>query len=328
MNFKRKLLLLFSILTLFIPNLVFAYSDKVILGGENIGISVNTKDIIVVGFYKVNGRNIGEESGIKIGDKIIKINNEEISSVEEMSRKVNKYVKDEKVLITVDRNGREENLYLNLIKEGSSYKTGIFIKDKITGIGTLTYIDPETKIFASLGHEVVSSFTNSMVAINGGSIFKSKITGNTKSTNTKTGEKNAYFNKDVVYGSIKSNTKTGIYGTYDKELNLDRLIAVGSKDEVKEGKAYIYTVISGEEVNKFDINILNVDKDRNVKNILFEIDDEKLKNATGGIVKGMSGSPIVQDGKIVGAVTHAIVNEKNKGYGIFITTMLEQGEET
>lgn len=322
MNFKRKLLLLFSILTLFIPNLVFAYSDKVILGGENIGITVDTKDILVVGFYKVDGKNI-QNKDIKIGDKIIKINGEVIESVYDMSEKINKYVKENKVDITLDRNGREINTTLNLLKENNTYKTGLFIKDKITGIGTLTYINPQTNTFASLGHEIIDKETGEIIEIKGGNIFKSLITGNTKSTNTTTGEKNAYFDKDTVYGFIEKNTKTGIYGSYNAKVKNDRLIEVGKKSDVKLGSAKIYTVIKGDNVEEFNINILKIDEDNATKNILFEIDDEYLEKTTGGVVKGMSGSPIVQNGKLIGAVTHAIVNEKDKGYGIFITTMLE-----
>ena len=322
MNFKRKLLLLFSILTLFIPNLVFAYSDKVILGGENIGITVNTKDILVVGFYKVGGKNINNKD-IKIGDKIIKVNQNNIASVYDMSQKINKYVKDNKVDITLDRNGREINTTLTLQKENNTYKTGLFIKDKITGIGTLTYIDPENKTFASLGHEIIDKETGKIAEIKSGNIFKSEIVGNTKSTNTTTGEKNAVFDKNTVYGDIEKNTQTGIYGSYSSNIKNDKLIDVGNKSDIKLGNAKIYTVVKGNKVEEFNINILRIDEDNATKNILFEINDESLEKTTGGVVKGMSGSPIVQDGKLIGAVTHAIVNEKNKGYGIFITTMLE-----
>lgn len=326
MNFKRKLLLLFAVLTLFIPDIIYAYSDKVVLGGENIGISVNTKDILVVGFYKVNGQNIQSDSNIKIGDKITYVDKEKVTSIDEMTKLINKYIKDNKVDVTVDRSGKSINLKLNLLKDGNTYKTGLFIKDKITGIGTLTFIDPETNTYASLGHEIISSDTNEIININGGNIFKSIITGNTKSTNTSTGEKNAYFYKDDIYGTIEKNTNVGIYGKYNKKYNKDRLIDVADSNEVKLGSAKMYTVIDNDKIEEFDINIVSINKESTIKNILFEITDEKLLNITGGVIKGMSGSPIVQDGKLIGAVTHAIVNDKDRGYGIFITTMLENME--
>lgn len=325
MNFKKKLLLLFSFLIIFIPTNILAYSDKVILGGNNIGITVNTKEIEVVGFYKVDGKYTAKDMGIKIGDKITHIENVQISSINEMVELINEKMKNDSVNITVLRNSEYLNFKLNLVKENNTYKTGLYIKDQITGIGTLTYIDPDSKIYGALGHEITSS-TNNIVEITDGKIFKAEITGNTKSTVTTTGEKNAIFDSSKVYGTISENTPKGIYGTYTETINTDDLINIAEPNEVKLGKAYIYTVLQGNKIEKFEINILKINKDTVTKNILFEITDQKLIDKTNGVIKGMSGSPIVQNDKLVGAVTHAIVNDNNKGYGIFITTMLKEGE--
>lgn len=325
MNFKKKLLLLFSFLIIFIPTNILAYSDKVILGGNNIGITVNTKEIEVVGFYKVDGKYTAKDMGIKIGDKITHIENVQISSINEMVELINEKMKNDSVNITVLRNSEYLNFKLNLVKENNTYKTGLYIKDQITGIGTLTYIDPDSKIYGALGHEITSS-TNNIVEITDGKIFKAEITGNTKSTVTTTGEKNAIFDSSKVYGTISENTTKGIYGTYTETINTDDLINIAEPNEVKLGKAYIYTVLQGNKIEKFEINILKINKDTVTKNILFEITDQKLIDKTNGVIKGMSGSPIVQNDKLVGAVTHAIVNDNNKGYGIFITTMLKEGE--
>ncbi len=325
MNFKKKLLLLFSFLIIFIPTNILAYSDKVILGGNNIGITVNTKEIEVVGFYKVDGKYTAKDMGIKIGDKITHIENVQISSINEMVELINEKMKNDSVNITVLRNSEYLNFKLNLVKENNTYKTGLYIKDQITGIGTLTYIDPDSKIYGALGHEITSS-TNNIVEITDGKIFKAEITGNTKSTVTTTGEKNAIFDSSKVYGTISENTTKGIYGIYTETINTDDLINIAEPNEVKLGKAYIYTVLQGNKIEKFEINILKINKDTVTKNILFEITDQKLIDKTNGVIKGMSGSPIVQNDKLVGAVTHAIVNDNNKGYGIFITTMLKEGE--
>lgn len=325
MNFKKKLLLLFSFLIIFIPTNILAYSDKVILGGNNIGITVNTKEIEVVGFYKVDGKYTAKDMGIKIGDKITHIENVQISSINEMVELINEKMKNDSVNITVLRNSEYLNFKLNLVKENNTYKTGLYIKDQITGIGTLTYIDPDSKIYGALGHEITSS-TNNIVEITDGKIFKAEITGNTQSTVTTTGEKNAIFDSSKVYGTISENTTKGIYGTYTETINTDDLINIAEPNEVKLGKAYIYTVLQGNKIEKFEINILKINKDTVTKNILFEITDQKLIDKTNGVIKGMSGSPIVQNDKLVGAVTHAIVNDNNKGYGIFITTMLKEGE--
>lgn len=326
MNFKKKLLLLFSFLALFIPTNILAYSDKVILGGNNIGITVNTKEILVVGFYKIDNRYTAEEAGIKVGDKITHIEDVKVNGINEMVNLINEKMSNNTVKITVLRNNVYLNFKLNLVKEGNNYKTGLYIKDQITGIGTLTYIDPNSKIYGALGHEITNSSNNKLVEISSGKIFKAEITGNTKSTVTTTGEKNATFDSSKTYGTIKENTIKGIYGVYTDIINSDKLVEVAEKDEVKLGNASIYTVIKGNEIEKFDINILKINRDTTTKNILFEITDERLIKETNGVIKGMSGSPIVQDDKIIGAVTHAIVNDNNKGYGIFITTMLEEGE--
>ena len=153
MNFKKKLLTLFFLLTVIIPTNAFAYSSKVILGGNNIGITVNTKEVLVVGFYKVDGKSIAEDAGIKIGDKITHIENIEVDSISTMVELINKKMTDNTINVTVLRNGKSLNFKLDLIKEDGVYKTGLYIKDEITGIGTLTYIDPESKVYGALGHE-------------------------------------------------------------------------------------------------------------------------------------------------------------------------------
>ena len=326
MNFKKKLLLLFFLFAYFIPCITFAYSDKVILGGNNIGITVNTKDILVVGFYKVDGKYIGRDAGIKIGDSITKINGTKVNTIPQMIEIINNEMKNNSILITEKRNNQELDLKLNLVEKEDTYKTGLYIKDQITGIGTLTYIDPETNIYGALGHEIINSSNSKLVEISGGKIFKASITGNTKSTITSTGEKNAIFDSNTIYGTIKENTTKGIYGKYSSRSNNEKLIEVADKNEIKLGKAYIYTVLKDNEIGKYEINIININKNSTTKNILFEITDKTLIEKTNGVIKGMSGSPIVQNDKLIGAVTHAIVNDNTKGYGIFITTMLEEGE--
>lgn len=325
MNFKKKLLVILSLLTFLIPINIYAYSDKVILGGENIGISVNTKEVIVVGFYKVNNENIAEKAGFIIGDKIIKVNNVIVESIDDLVKEINK-TKDGNVLFTVKRNDIEKELSLKLVKDKNIYKTGLYIKDQITGIGTLTYIDPETKIFGSLGHEIIDSKTGKLIEIKDGNIFKSTVTGTIKSTVTSTGEKRAVFEQNIVKGIINKNSIKGIYGQYQNDTE-GNLIEVALKDEVVLGPAQIYTVLDGNNIKSYNINIIKINKESETKNILFEITDKELIEKTNGVIKGMSGSPIVQNNKIIGAVTHAIVSDNTKGYGIFITTMLEEGEK-
>ena len=325
MNFKKKLLFIISFLTFILPLNIYAYSDKVILGGDNIGIEVNTKNVLVAGFYKVNDKYIAKDSGFLIGDRIIKVNNKEVSSIDELVLEIENSSED--VIITVLRNDVELNLNLKLVKEDEVYKTGLYIKDEITGIGTLTYIDPETKIFGSLGHEILDSRSGRLIDIKDGFIFDSNVVGIIKSNSTNTGEKRASFKKSNIKGTIEKNTINGIFGIYKDEIDESNLISVASIDEIEEGPAKIYTVLKDNEVKEYDINILKINKSLDNKNILFQINDSSLLESTNGVIKGMSGSPIVQNNKIIGAVTHAIVSDNTKGYGTFITTMLEEGEK-
>ena len=327
MSFKNKLQRIFVLLLLFImPINVFAYSKYVIPGGETVGIEVNSKGVLIVGFYKVGDAYIAKDAGFEVGDKITKLNNKEVNSITSMIKTINETTSDT-VEFTISRDNEEKTINLNLIKDDDGIKkTGIYVKDKITGIGTLTYVDPNNKVFGALGHEIDEKTTAKKFEISDGVIFGASVVGIEKSASGKAGEKNARYDKTKVFGTITGNEISGIFGSYTSDVNADNLIEVGEIGEVKLGKATIKTVIEGDKVEDFEIEIINIDKNSDTKNILFEIKDENLLNKTGGIVQGMSGSPIIQNNKLIGAVTHVIVNDTTKGYGIFITTMLKEGE--
>ncbi len=327
MKIKNKLLIFLTIFTFLIPSSILAYSNKVILGGENVGIEITSDGVIIVGFYEVNGKNINEENDIQIGDRIISVGNNSVTTIEEMIKEMDYSIKNEEVKLTLMRKNKKINTTLKIeIDENGVYKTGLYVKDKVTGIGTITYIDPSSSVYGALGHEIIEGYSNTKVEIKDGKIFSSNVTGINKSTDRKTGEKEATLNEEIVYGDIDENTNSGIYGTYHGLYDDKELIEVAKTDEVHEGEAYIYTVINGTDKEKFKINILSVDNKAQNKNILFEITDKTLLEKTNGVIRGMSGSPIVQNDKIVGAVTHAIQGNNNMGYGIFITTMLEEGD--
>lgn len=320
-NFKNKLFLILILTTLIIPISAYAYSDEVILGGENVGIEVNSSGVLVVGFYNVNGTSPGRDAGLKIGDTILKVDDTVIQGITDLSKHFN----DSKTLkITYKRGNITSETTLNLVQDNKVYKTGLYVKDSIVGIGTLTFIDPSTKRFGALGHEILEQTTGTKFEIKNGKIFESNVTGIDKADRGSVGEKNAIYNEDKVFGNIDKNDVTGIYGNYSKKYNERDLIKISSDVEV--GKAFIKTVISGQKKQDFEINILNVDKNHETKNILFEVTDETLLNKGNGIVQGMSGSPIVQNGKLVGAVTHVVVDDPHKGYGILITNMLKESE--
>ena len=312
---------------LFIPFNVFAYSTEVILGGQTIGIDIETKGVMVIGFYQINGKY--HKSDLTEGDIIVQVEDEKIETLEDLSKALEHHLSKDSIEVTYLRKDKEYTTQIELFLEDGVYKTGLYVKDGITGIGTLTFIDIANgrNVFGALGHEVLESNTSKMVKVKTGSIFENSITSIDASSNGNPGSKNAKFYYHHVYGDIDKNTKFGIYGNYSEEIDESNLIEIAEPDEVKVGKATIYTVIEGEEVEEFEIEITKINENSEIKNISFEIIDPKLLEATGGVVQGMSGSPIVQNGKLIGAVTHVVTDNVTTGYGLFITTMLEESEK-
>ena len=184
-NKKCKLQYFLLLLSLFIiPLNAYAYSNYIIPGGETIGIEVNSKGVLVVGFYKVQNEYIGKDAGFLVGDKIISINNQKITTIDEMVNIVNKEATNKKLEVTIERNSKTSTLPLDLVCDSESVcKTGLYVKDEITGIGTLTYIDPDTKIFGALGHEILEKTTGERFEIKDGKIFKADVTSTTRSSN-------------------------------------------------------------------------------------------------------------------------------------------------
>lgn len=325
-KFLNKLLIfIFLISIISVPNIVFAYTKKVVLGGENIGIKVNSNGVLVVGFYQIDGKNPAKDAGLRIGDRIIKINDTDINIISDLTFSIKDNT--EVLEVTYERNNKTYNTKINLYKDSNNvYKTGLYVKDKIIGIGTLTFIDPNTKMYGALGHEIMEKTTGTKFEIKDGTIFKSNVTGIDKGTRNSPGGKRASYMLDDTYGTITKNEINGIYGVYNKNIDTANLIEVANSSSIKLGKAYFTTVIKDDTKETFEINILKINKNDATKNIFFEITDEKLLKRTNGVVQGMSGSPIIQDGKLIGAVTHVVVDDSSKGYGIFITSMLKEIE--
>lgn len=328
MSFKKlkSFIAIFLVATFIMPQSLLAYSKYIVAGGENIGLSINNKGIIIAGFYKVGDKYPGYDAGLNKGDVIKRANDKEVSSIDDFIGAVKE--SDGKSLKLVYQRGKQnETTTLNLTNENGTLKTGLYVKDMISGIGTLTYIDPESRIYGALGHEVLEQTTGTMINVRDGKIYNSNVTSVEKSVRGEPGAKNANTNSNDVFGDVKENKVSGIFGNYTKEINKDNLYKVAVYEDIKLGEAKIITVIEGTLKKEYSINILKVNNDKtDNKNILFEITDSNLINKTGGIVQGMSGSPIIQGNNIIGAVTNVVVNNPKRGYGILITTMLEEGE--
>ncbi len=328
MSFKKlkSFIAIFLVATFIMPQSLLAYSKYIVAGGENIGLSINNKGIIIAGFYKVEDKYPGYDAGLNKGDVIKRANDKEVLGIDDFIGAIKE--SDGKSLKLVYQRGKQnETTTLNLTNENGTLKTGLYVKDMISGIGTLTYIDPESKIYGALGHEVLEQTTKTMINVRNGKIYNSNVTSVEKSVRGEPGAKNANTNSNDVFGDVKENKVSGIFGNYTKEINKNDLYKVAVYEDIKLGEAKIITVIEGTLKKEYSINILKVNNDKtDNKNILFEITDSNLINKTGGIVQGMSGSPIIQGNNIIGAVTNVVVNNPKRGYGILITTMLEEGE--
>lgn len=325
-KFKKTCTLI--LLTCFIfPYSVFAYSDYLVASGENVGIELNAKGVMIVGSYKVQDHFPAKDAGLKVGDIIIKINDKDASTINKMVEIINETTNNS-IKVTYLRGNKQNQTTLTLVKDESNIlKTGLYVKDSITGVGTITFIDPQTKIFGALGHEIAEKSTGQILEIKDGKIYDSTVTSIDRSTNGTPGEKNARYYSNKIKGNLYENTNKGIFGNYTDTIDSTKLYKVAKKEEIKSGEAYIKTVLDGKEVGEYKINILKINNSaQKTKNLTFEITDPVLLEKTGGIVQGMSGSPIIQGDNIIGAVTHVVVDSPTKGYGIFITNMLEEAE--
>lgn len=324
-NLKKTFILLLALIIM--PPSIYAYSDYIIASGENVGIELQSNGVMIVGLYKVGNTYPATEAGLEVGDVIVSINDQDVEKIDDLVNIVSN-VKIDNVDVTYIRDNITKYTNLKLYKDNDITKTGLYIKDSVTGIGTLTFIDPNTKLFGALGHEVTNSVSGQKLEVKNGYIFPSKVTGIEPSIDGTPGEKNARYNSSSIIGTVSENTEHGVFGEYTSDINPSKLYKVATPDVIHKGSAKILTVLQDSNVEQFDINIIkiNTNTKQTTKNILFEITDQKLLDQTGGIIQGMSGSPIIQDDYIIGAVTHVIVDNPKRGYGIFITNMLDEAE--
>ncbi|WP_201305329.1 SpoIVB peptidase [Paenibacillus puerhi] len=310
---------------------------KVIPGGQTIGVKLKSAGIMVVGHHLVavaedKKSSPGEEAKVLLGDLIVKMNGKAIQDVSKVAELVKEAGESKKPLkLTIVRNN--ETLEIPIVPAydivDKAYRLGLYIRDSAAGVGTLTFYAPDQGVYGALGHVITDMDTQTPISVGGGDIVHSNVTSISKSHNGEPGEKRAQFSRESKsIGNIEKNTQFGIFGKMhdvpDHGIN-DHALPVAFAEEVKEGPAHIYTVVNGQKVEKFDIEIIHVAKQEfpQTKGMVIKITDQKLIEKTGGIVQGMSGSPIIQNGKVVGAVTHVFVNDPTSGYGCFIEWMLQ-----
>lgn len=308
--------------------------DRYFAGGETLGFSLQSKGVILIGGNYILSKNgierPFENSGLKTGDIITKINGIEINNSQDISKILENF-EGGSIRLTVNRGGNifEVDICPALDSMSNTYKLGLWVKEDAVGIGTLSFVNATTKRFGSLGHSINDSETNECIEVSGGNIYTSKILGIKKGNSGKAGELIGTFNRENVIGSVDKNCDYGVYGFVDCVESVTKnktSVDIGGRLSTKPGKAQILSALDGDEIKAYDIEIIktNFQQSCNEKSMVIRVVDKELIAKTGGIVQGMSGSPIIQDGKLVGAVTHVFVNDATKGFGIYIDWMIEQ----
>ncbi len=303
--------------------------DQLIPLGRTTGIKLFSKGTMVVGFSDLDstGTCPAKAAGLREGDVLVALNGHEIVGNESVTALL-AALPDEHAVFTVLRDGEQVTAKVQAVYDPAldCYRIGAWIRDSVAGIGTITFVDPETGVFGALGHGICDADTGKLVDFGTGSVMPSAVTGVDKGKNGTPGQLRGQFDLIHDQGWLAGNRESGIYGmlTTDDLYESARPVTVAGREELKPGKATILSNISGTETLEYEVQILKVYGGSFGRELLLEITDPDLLAATGGIVQGMSGSPILQNGKLAGAVTHVLVNDPTKGYGISAQTMLEQ----
>ena len=339
MRLKKIFLTVYPMRMILIPVFCICFSMQtaqaaqrrlLVPSGRTVGITMDTDGLLVLGTGSVDGKTQQDATPCKgilqTGDMILKANGKFMEN-KEMLMEMVENSEGKAVSLLVERNGREKELLVipAFSTVDGSYKIGAWIRDSIQGIGTVTFIDPNSGVFGALGHGVYDADTDTLMDIRSGSLTEAELTGIVKGQKGKAGELTGKLDLQEKFGAVEENTKTGIFGIAERMMIEKKAIPAAEWSEVKKGKAEILSDLEGNGICSYEIEIEGFGKkgSRNHKDMTIRITDERLLRLTGGIVQGMSGSPIIQDGKLVGAVTYVLLNDPTRGYGIFIENMLD-----
>jgi stage IV sporulation protein B len=308
---------------------------KLVPGGQSIGVTLHTKGALIVGVSDiVNNQgetvNPAREAGLKVGDVIESINGIQVNDADHLSQIVNETT-TEKITLGIKRGNESFNTVIVPQQDAydNVYRLGVWVRDSTAGVGTLTFYDQETGGYGGLGHAITDLDTGEELSVREGEIISSNIIDVVRGQAGIPGELKGYFNASNGIGSILKNSDFGIYGLcYNKMSNglYPDGIYVAKQSEVHEGPATLLTTVDDKGIKAYSCSISNVvpQDEPAQKSFLIIVTDTELLKKTGGIVQGMSGSPVIQDGKLIGAVTHVFVNDPTKGYGIYIEWMLDE----
>lgn len=300
--------------------------------GRAVGIKLFSDGVMVVGLGQVSGGQgsctPAKDCGLKEGDIITHINQTEVDSIEEVQAALQQ-AGDGAMSIRALRDDKQIQFTANAVKcaDDGQYKLGAWIRDSMAGIGTVTFWEPESGLFGALGHGINDVDTARLMPLQTGSILYAQVSDVQKGQEGDPGQLHGVFQTERDLGTLWANTGGGVFGQMEDDALTAGLepMPVASRNEVKTGAAVVRTNVSGDQVEDYEIEITRIfpQKEGDTRNLMLKITDPRLLEATGGIVQGMSGSPILQDGKVVGAVTHVLVNDPTQGYGILMETMLD-----
>lgn len=289
--------------------------------GNLVGIKAKTDGALVIGYEEDDIQYIG---GLQIGDNIVEVEDKRINSSQDITKMLNNLKKKE-IKVTFERDGEYKTDTVQTKYENGTYRLGLWARDKISGIGTMTFYDPFQSGFRAIGHSITDSETEKLLKIKEGKIYNPASVEIKRSSNNLVGKIKADFEESECIGNFKDNNTFGISGSFNSERREGlSLVEVGKFEDIKLGKAIILFEDKNRNITAYNIRIKSMEKDKSSnKNMIIEVVDEKLLEYTGGIVQGMSGAPIIQNNKIIGAITHVFKNNPKKGYGIYIGEMIE-----
>lgn len=302
-------------------------ADSLVPVGHTIGIKLFAEGVVVIGLAEVDtGSGLltpGADCGLQVGDVIEEANGEEIESSEQFAALLQC---GGTVELNISRDGEDLTLAAQpVLGSDGTWRLGAWIRDSMAGIGTVTFYDPETGTFGALGHGITDTDTGLLMPLGDGSVMHASVKAVKRGSAGEPGELKGNFDLKHDMGELYANTERGVFGKLeDGVFPEDGAVPVARADEVQTGPAVILSNVSGDSVEAYDIEIIRVLDRTGAQNLLLQVKDEALIEQTGGIVQGMSGSPILQNGKLIGAVTHVMVNEPTKGYGILIENMLAE----
>lgn len=313
-------------------------NTKVIALGDIVGLKLYTNGVLVVGMSEISGVDNNkyrpyEKTGIKEGDMIVEVNQKEVTCTADLLKSINEAEENE-VSISYVRDGSVEKAKITPVKaEDNSYKIGLWVRDTAAGVGTVSFYEPSTGVFAALGHGILDIDTQELLDIGAGDFVTTNIVSIKKGEKGSPGKIQGTIDNGQTIGQVYKNTEFGVYGNLKNlstlNINSQNTIDVALRDEIKPGKATIICTLENNKKEEYEVEIQKIDKNNNWdnKSMQVKVTDQRLIDKTGGIVQGMSGSPILQNGKLIGVLTHVLISEPTMGYGVFADMMIKELRE-